>query len=171
MSLSLFSSKTVQSTPTHVPLPDRHLVLSDSTRKPGTVTLLILPGFKNCPPSWEWNTQILYLSSLQRIIIQVNLPFWTLALLVSGRIVVICHLFWTPTQPTSISITHLLKHVNKPSPKAAKWRAAFTTCSRRCNKAGIRPLGLARAAGRMSSSFLGRTNDIWVLGGCHRCLG
>ena len=100
-----------------------------------------------------------------------SLSFWTLVLLVSGMIVVICHFFWTPTQPTSISVTHLLKHVNNPGTEAAKWKAAFTTCSRRCNKAVILPFGLAKAVGRTPSYLLGNTNDIWVLGGCHCCQG
>lgn len=54
-------------------------------------------------------------------------------LLVSGIIVVICHLFWTPIQPTSVRVTHLLQHVNNPSTRVAKWKAALTTCARRCN--------------------------------------
>ena len=47
-------------------------------------------------------------------------------------------------KPTSISITHLLKRVNNPGTEAAKWKAAFTTRSRRCNKAMILTFWLGR---------------------------
>ena len=47
-------------------------------------------------------------------------------------------------KPTSISITHLLKLVNNPGTEAAKWKAAFTTRSRRCNKAMILTFWLGR---------------------------
>lgn len=146
-----FSSKTVQSTRTHVcfyqtgisfcliPSESQEQWYPQFSQASKTVHPLENGILQFCAP-------LLY----EGIITHVNLS-WTPVLLVSGMTVVICHLFGTPTQPISISITHLLKHVNNPSTKAAKWKAAFTTCSRRCNKAVILPFGLAKAVGRMPS--------------------
>lgn len=71
--LFFFPSKIVQSTRTPVLLPDRHLILSDSIRKPGTVT----PQFSKASKTvyllesgiLEFCASLLY----QRIITEVNL--------------------------------------------------------------------------------------------------
>lgn len=72
-SFFFFPSKIVQSTRTPVLLPDRHLILSDSIRKPGTVT----PQFSKASKTvyllesriLEFCASLLY----QRIITEVNL--------------------------------------------------------------------------------------------------
>ena len=131
------SSKIMQSTCTPMLLPDRYLISSDSLQKLGMVTPQFSQASKTVhPPEGEeysssvplFSTQGLWHKQISPELWCSRWVVWLWSYVIDSELL---------PKPTSISITHLLKRVNNPGTEAAKWKAAFTTRSRRCNKAMI----------------------------------
>lgn len=76
-------------------------------QKAGNSDTPVLPGFENDAPTWERT-------------IQADLSLWTLVLLESGVIVVICCLFWAPSQPTSISNNSFTETCKQPQHQSSQ---------------------------------------------------
>ena len=126
------SSKIVQSTCTPILLPDRYFISSDSLQKPGMVTPQFSQASKTVP---LFSTQGLWHKQISPELWCSRWVVWLWSYVIDSELL---------PKPTSISITHLLKRVNNPGTEAAKWKAAFTTRSRRCNKAMILTFWLGR---------------------------